>query len=57
MQELDVTAQLWGVTYYQIWAKEKGYAEFEKFSYTYCAHYESASESDQPRSFLARLPL
>ena len=57
MQDLDVTAQLWGVTYYQIWVKEKGYAEFEKFSYTYCAHYESASESDQPRSFLARLPL
>ena len=26
MQDLDVTAQLWGVTYYQIWAKEKGYA-------------------------------
>ena len=57
MQDLDVTAQLWSVTYYQIWAKEKGYAEFEKFSYTYCAHYEFASESDQPRSFLARLPL
>ena len=35
MQDLDVTAQLWGVTYSQIWAKEKGYAEFEKFSYTY----------------------
>ena len=23
MQDLDVTAQLWGVTYYQIWAKER----------------------------------
>ena len=32
MQDGDVTAQIWGITYSQIWAKKGGYAEFEKFS-------------------------
>ena len=33
MQDRDVTAQMWGITYTLIWAK-KGQTEFEKFCYT-----------------------
>jgi len=59
MQDLDLTAQLWGVTYSQIWAKEKGFVtqNLRNFLIHIARHYQSAAESDQPRSFLARLPL
>ena len=33
MQDRDVNAQIWGITYTQIWAK-KGQTEFKKFCYT-----------------------
>ena len=36
MQDRDVTVQIWGITYSQIWGKKGDYAEFEKFSNKYC---------------------
>ena len=57
MQDRNVTAQIWGVTYSQIWAKEKGYKNLRNFLIHIAGHHESAVESDQPRSFLDRLPL
>ena len=53
MQDRDVTAQIWRITYSQIWAKEKFLRNFLRHI---ARHYESAAESDQPHSFLARLP-
>ena len=55
MQDHDVTTQIWGLTYTQIWSKMQfleGYAEFEGF--TYIARRYNLPPS-QPR-FLARLP-
>ena len=57
MQDREVTAQIWGINYSQIWAKKGTMQNLRNFLINIARHCESAAESDQPRSFLARLPL
>ena len=57
MQDGDVTAQICGITYSQIWAKKGVTQNLRNFLIYIARHCESAAESDQPRSFLARQPL
>ena len=55
MQDRDVTAQIWRITpkYGQ---KKKVTQNLRNFLIHIARHFESAAESDQPHSFLARLP-
>ena len=44
MQERDVTAQIWGITYSQIWAKKGTMQNLRNFLINIARHCESAVE-------------
>ena len=59
MQDHDVTTQIWGLNYTQIWSKMQileGYAEFESFAYI-VRHYESAVEATSLLSSVTSLAI
>ena len=57
MQDRDVTAQIWGITYTQIWAKKRVTQILRNFPKHIARNYESATESLWQSSFFFQIIL